>query len=101
MVIASEIRSRKSDLFHQSTSFGHSSANLGFTQENTCAVADAFNVNRTYAPSLFDRRHTFNLLVTYDLPLGKGKRGAQTLWQIRRWRLVRIWRVHCSKWLAA
>jgi len=53
--------------------FAHSLDNLGLTQENTCAVADAYNVNRTYAPSLFDRRHTFNLLVTYDLPLGKGK----------------------------
>ena len=60
--------------FDLNYSFAHSLDNLGFTQENTCAVADAFNVNRTYAPSLFDRRHTFNLLVTYDLPLGKGKR---------------------------
>jgi len=36
-------------------------------------VTDAFYVSRSYAPSLFDRRHTFNMLVTYDLPLGKGK----------------------------
>jgi len=28
---------------------------------------------RQITPSLFDRRHAFNLLVTYDLPLGKGK----------------------------
>jgi Carboxypeptidase regulatory-like domain len=60
--------------FDLNYTFAHSLDNLGFTQENTCAVADAFDVNRTYAPSLFDRRHTFNLLVTYDLPLGKGKR---------------------------
>lgn len=60
--------------FDMNYTFAHSLDNLGLTQENTCAVADAFNVNRTYAPSLFDRRHTFNLLVTYDLPLGKGKR---------------------------
>jgi hypothetical protein len=56
--------------------FAHSLDNLGLTQENTCAVTDAFYVNRSYAPSLFDRRHTFNMLVTYDLPLGKGKHWA-------------------------
>ncbi len=59
--------------FDMNYTFAHSLDNLGFTQENTCAVADAYNVNRTYAPSLFDRRHTFNMLVTYELPLGKGK----------------------------
>lgn len=62
--------------FDLNYTFAHSLDNLGLTQENTCAVADAFNVNRTYAPSLFDRRHTFNLLLAYDLPLGKGKRWA-------------------------
>jgi hypothetical protein len=60
--------------FDMNYTFAHSLDNLGLTQENTCAVADAFNYDRTYAPSLFDRRHTFNLLLTYDLPLGKGKR---------------------------
>jgi hypothetical protein len=60
--------------FDLNYTFAHSLDNLGLTQENTCAVSDAFDVNRTYAPSLFDRRHTFNMLVTYDLPFGKGKR---------------------------
>jgi hypothetical protein len=59
--------------FSLNYTFAHSLDNLGLTQENTCAVADAYYVSRTYAPSLFDRRHTFNLLLTYDLPLGKGK----------------------------
>jgi len=59
--------------FDLNYTFSHSLDNLGFTQENTCAIADAYNVDRTYAPSLFDRRHTFNMLVTYELPLGKGK----------------------------
>jgi len=62
--------------FDLNYTFAHSLDNLGLTQENTCAVTDAFFVNRSYAPSLFDRRHTFNMLVTYDLPLGKGKRWA-------------------------
>jgi len=59
--------------FDLNYTFSHSLDNFGETQENTCAVSDAFYFSRTYAPSLFDRRHAFNLLVTYDLPLGKGK----------------------------
>jgi hypothetical protein len=59
--------------FDLNYTFAHSLDNFGLTQENTCAVADAYNVNRTYGPSLFDRRHTFNMLVTYELPLGRGK----------------------------
>jgi len=59
--------------FDVNYTFSHSLDTLGETQENTCAITDAFYVNRAYGPSLFDRRHTFNLLVTYDLPLGKGK----------------------------
>lgn len=51
----------------------HSLDTLGLTQENTCAVTDAYFIARNYEPSLFDRRHTFNLLMTYELPLGKGK----------------------------
>ena len=31
------------------------------------------NLRQSYAPSDTDRRHTFNLLGTYDLPFGKGK----------------------------
>ena len=62
--------------FDVNYTLSHSLDNFGETQENTCAVSDAYNVNRTYSPSLFDRRHAFNMLVTYDLPLGKGKRWA-------------------------
>jgi hypothetical protein len=51
---------------------------LGLTQENTDANTDAFNLSRNYAPSLFDRRHTFNLLANYELPFGKGKRFASS-----------------------
>ena len=56
--------------------FSHALDTLGETQENTCALTDAFFTDRTYGPSLFDRRHTFNLLLTYDLPFGRGKRFA-------------------------
>ena len=59
--------------FDLNYTISHSLDNFGETQENTCAVSDAYKFNRTYGPSLFDRRHSFNLLMTYDLPLGKGK----------------------------
>ena len=59
--------------FDLNYTLSHSLDNLGITQECTTALPDAFDLNRSYAPSLFDRRHTFNLLVTYELPLGKGK----------------------------
>src|SRR5260370_39717090 len=51
----------------------HALDNFGVTQECTGALPDAFDLHRSYAPSLFDRRHTFNLLVSYELPFGKGK----------------------------
>lgn len=66
-------KSSRGVTFDANYTFSHSLDNFGLTQENTCAVADAYDVNRTYGPSLFDRRHTFNLLLTYELPLGKGK----------------------------
>jgi hypothetical protein len=59
--------------FDANYTFSHSLDDVGLTQENTCAVTDAFKLSRDYGPSTFDRRHAFNLLVTYELPLGKGK----------------------------
>jgi hypothetical protein len=59
--------------FDVNYTFSHSLDDYGTTQECTSVVQDAFDLHRNYGPSLFDRRHTFNLLVSYDLPLGKGK----------------------------
>jgi hypothetical protein len=59
--------------FDVNYTLSHSLDTLGLTQENTCAVTDAYFVDRSYAPSLFDRRHIFNALVNYELPFGKGK----------------------------
>jgi Carboxypeptidase regulatory-like domain len=59
--------------FDVNYTLSHSLDTLGLTQENTCAVTDAYKVDRSYAPSLFDRRHIFNALVNYELPFGKGK----------------------------
>jgi hypothetical protein len=59
--------------FDANYTYSHALDNFGITQECTGALPDAFDLNRSYAPSLFDRRHTFNLLVNYELPFGKGK----------------------------
>jgi hypothetical protein len=59
--------------FDMNYTLGHSLDNQGLTQECTGIIPDAYNPSRSYAPSLFDRRHTFNLLVNYELPFGKGK----------------------------
>jgi hypothetical protein len=59
--------------FDMNYTLGHSLDNQGLTQECTGVIPDAYNPSRSYAPSLFDRRHVFNLLVNYDLPFGKGK----------------------------
>jgi hypothetical protein len=59
--------------FDANYTYAHSLDNQGLNQENGCGIPDPFFPRRSYEPSLFDRRHTFNLLVSYDLPLGKGK----------------------------
>jgi hypothetical protein len=59
--------------FDVNYTLSHSLDTLGETQENTCTIADAFYVNRNYGPSLFDRRHVFNMLLVYDLPFGRSK----------------------------
>ena len=59
--------------FDLNYTYSHALDNYGITQECTSTVTDAFDLHRNYGPSLFDRRHTFNLLVNYELPLGKGK----------------------------
>jgi hypothetical protein len=60
--------------FDANYTYSHALDNFGITQECTGAIPDAFDHHRSYGPSLFDRRHTFNLLVNYELPFGKGKK---------------------------
>jgi hypothetical protein len=68
------LRKRAADLtFDFNYTLSHSLDNYGIFQACTSGIADAFNLSRTYGPSLFDRRHTLNLLVNYELPFGKGK----------------------------
>ena len=72
------LRKRAGDLtFDANYTLSHSLDNYGVFQACTSGIADAFNLDRTYGPSLFDRRHVFNMLVTYNLPFGKGKQFAR------------------------
>src|SRR5207249_11884226 len=59
--------------FHADYTYARSLDSFGITQGCTGAIPDAYDHHRSYGPSLFDRRHTFNLLVNYELPFGKGK----------------------------
>ncbi len=59
--------------FNFNYTYSHALDNFGTVQECTGVLPDAYDLHRSYAPSLFDRRHTFNLLVNYELPFGKGK----------------------------
>jgi hypothetical protein len=60
-------------LMQANYTYAHSLDTIGFTQENVFITpSDNFNKSRDYGPSLFDRRHTLNLFMVYDLPFGKG-----------------------------
>jgi hypothetical protein len=51
---------------------------LGIVSTGQAQVLDnasnAFNLYSDYGPQFFDRKYTFNLLSSYQLPFGKGKR---------------------------
>jgi hypothetical protein len=55
--------------------YGHAlgiiSTGQSYTLDN---ASNAFNLNSDYGPQFFDRKVTFNLLSSYQLPFGKGKR---------------------------
>ncbi len=71
------LRKRAGDLtFDVNYTLAHSLDNYGTIQACTSGLPDAFDPNRSYGPSLFDRRQVLNLLVNYELPFGKGKRFA-------------------------
>jgi hypothetical protein len=57
--------------FTYSHALGIVSTGQSYTLDN---ASNAFNLNSDYGPEFFDRKFTFNLLSTYQLPFGKGKR---------------------------
>jgi hypothetical protein len=54
-----------------SHALGIISTNQSYTLDN---AGNAFNLNSDYGPQYFDRRFSLNLLASYQLPFGKGKR---------------------------
>lgn len=59
--------------FNFNYTFSHAFDQVGQNQESLNEASDAFNLNRDYGSSSFDRRHAFTTLVTYDLPFGGSK----------------------------
>ena len=57
--------------FTYSHALGIISTGQSYTLDN---AGNAFNLYSDYGPEYFDRKFTFNLLSTYQLPFGKGKR---------------------------
>ena len=58
--------------FDLNYTFSKSLDQLGGVQNNAGTFATSFNPNLQYGPSLFDRKHVFNGIFSYDLPAGKG-----------------------------
>jgi len=58
--------------FDLNYTFSKSLDQLGGVQNNAGTYATSFNPNLQYGPSLFDRKHVFNGIFSYDLPAGKG-----------------------------
>ena len=61
--------------FTYSHALGVISTGQAYTLDN---AGNPFNLYSDYGPQFFDRKFTFNLLASYQLPFGKGKRWAST-----------------------
>ncbi len=59
--------------FTWSKALGVIGLNQAYTENN---VNDPWNLNVDYGPQFYDRKFTFNLLGSYNLPFGKGQRWA-------------------------
>jgi hypothetical protein len=75
--------------------FSHAFDQIGNNQENLNESSDAFNLDRDYGSAVFDRRHTFTTLVTYDLPFGSGKRHSSGSGAVNKviggWNIAGVW----------
>jgi hypothetical protein len=57
--------------------YGHALGVIGLNQAYTFAsLNDPWNPGVDYGPQYYDRKFTFNLLASYNLPFGKGQRWA-------------------------
>jgi hypothetical protein len=81
--------------FNFNYTFSHAFDQIGNNQENLNESSDAFNLDRDYGSAVFDRRHTFTTLVTYDLPFGSGKHYSSGSGALNKviggWNIAGVW----------
>ncbi len=67
-------RGGKNVSFQANYTLSKSLDSYGWNQDIIDTMQDAYNPNRSYGPSLFDRRHVFNGWMNWQLPIGRGQR---------------------------
>jgi hypothetical protein len=79
LVVTAQKRYSQGLTVNANFTFSHALGVAGLPQSLTLAGAsNAFNLYSDYGPQFFDRKFTFNLLGSYQLPFGKGKRWANS-----------------------
>jgi hypothetical protein len=77
MVISVQKRSAHGLTMNANFTYGHSLGTLSINQAYTEAtVSNPWDLRYDYGPQYWDRRFTFNLLATYQLPFGHGQKFA-------------------------
>jgi hypothetical protein len=71
-------KSGKNVSFQGNYTLSKSLDSYGWNQDIIDTMQDAYNPNRSYGPSLFDRRHVFNGWLNWTLPFGRGQRWASS-----------------------
>ena len=66
-------KSGKNVSFQVNYTLSKSLDSYGWNQDIIDTMQDAYNPNRSYGPSLFDRRHVFNGWLNWQLPFGRGQ----------------------------
>lgn len=79
--------------FNFNYTFSHAFDQTGQNQESLNEASDAFNLDRDYGSAIFDRRHAFTTLVTYDLPFGRGRFSSNNVANkiIGGWNVAGVW----------
>ena len=79
LVVTAQKRMSSGLTLNANATFGHALGTQGINQAYTLAnLNDPWNVKVDYGNQFFDRKATFNLLGTYNLPFGKGQRWANS-----------------------
>lgn len=85
LVISYQKRTAKGLTLNSNFTYGHALGTVGLAQTYTLAnLTDPFNPRVDYGPQYYDRKFTFNLLGTYQLPFGPGQRWASSNGVVKR-----------------